>query len=116
MKIKNINKIFKYINPFYWINKRKNREIYSIILIAKHYYITKINQDINIGLCHAFVYAYRQMNIDISSFELELKIPKFNRKFLNAKYHNAALWWDYSDHRSRLNAFEKLLTYYKDKI
>lgn len=36
MKFK--NKIFKYINPFYWINRRKNREIYFIILAAKYLY------------------------------------------------------------------------------
>lgn len=116
MKVKNINKIFKYINPFYWINKRKNKEIYFITLVAKHYYVAKINQGINIGLCHAFVYAYKTINIDISTFELELKIPKFNRKFLNAKYYNGGLWWDTMDYRSRLSAFEKLLKYYKNKI
>lgn len=116
MKVKDILKNFKYINPFYWINREKNRKIYSIILIAKTYYINTINQTVCIGLCHAFVYAYKKINIDIYSCELESKIPKFNRKFLNAKYKNKDWWWDPADYRSRLNAFEKLLTYYKERM
>ena len=112
--MKKIN--FKYLNPFYWINKRKNRELYFIILAAKYYYVAQINQNINIGLCHAFIYVYRKIDIDISSFELELKIPKFDRKFLNAKNHNGGWWWDPTDYRSRLTAFEKLLTYYKERM
>lgn len=112
--MKKIN--FKYLNPFYWINKRKNKELYLIILAAKHYYVSQINQNNNIGLCNAFYVIYSRIGISMSCFELEHCIPKFDRKFLNAKYYNGGWWWDPSDHRSRLTAFEKLLTYYKEKI
>lgn len=116
MKAKDISKSFKYINPFYWINKRKNREIYFIILIAKYYYICQIKQNNNIGLCHALVHAFSKIDIYISAFELEYYIPKFDRKFLNAKNYNEGYWWNPTDYRSRLTAFEKLLTYYKEKM
>lgn len=116
MKVKNILKNFKYINPFYWINKRKNKEIYFIVLAAKYYYVVQINQNNNIGLCHAFCAIYRKIGINVSCFAIKDYIPKFNRKFLNAKYQNGGWWWDTMDYRSRLSAFEKLLAYYKNKI
>lgn len=115
MKVKDILKNFKYLNPFYWINKRKNRERYFITLAAKYYYVVQINQNNNIGMCHAFCTIYRKMGMIISSFTIKDYIPKFNRKFLNAKY-GGGWWWDSTDHRSRLTAFEKLLTYYKERI
>ena len=52
----------------------------------------------------------------MSCFEIKYYIPKFDRKFLNAKYYSGGWWWDITDHRSRFIAFEKLLTYYKEKI
>lgn len=107
---------FKYLNPFYWINKRKNRERYFIVLAAKYYYVAQINLNNNIGLCHAFCAIYTKIGIRISCFTIKDYIPKFNRKFLNAKYQNEGWWWDPTDHRNRLIAFEKLLTYYKERM
>ncbi len=115
MKAKDISKSFKYINPFYWINRRKNKERYLIVLAAKYYYIYNRNANHITGLCHSFNHVletytnkYRNDIIDI--------IPEFNREFLNAKRLTDPWWWDTNDSQSRIKAFNKLLDYYKNKM
>lgn len=115
MKLKNINKILNYINPFYWINRRKNRERYLIVLAAKHYFIN--NRDANhiTGLCYCFNRIINEYT-DKDKFNITDIIPEFNRKFLNAKNLTDPWWWDTSDYQSRIKAFNKLLDYYKSKM
>ena len=114
MKVENMRKIFKYINPFYWINRRKNKERYLIVLAAKYYFIDNNNAKRFFGLCYSFnhvlsTYKYKYKNItDI--------IPEFNRKFLNAKHPTDPWWWDTDDYKSRINAFNKLLECYRNKM
>lgn len=113
MKFK--NKIFKYINPFYWINRRKNREIYFIILAAKYLYLFDIKENIYLGIC---TYIQRvTYNIGIKTIpEVQKYIKQLNPKFLNAEYLDSIFWWDRKDYISRNKAFDKLLDYYYKKI
>lgn len=112
-----MKKIFKYINPYYWINRRKNKEIYLFILAAKYYYISEYNNGIQIGLCLSFQRTYENYHIKL---KLKYKritqiIPEFNKEFFNIT-HGYPFWWELNDYDSRILAFNKLLECYKDKI
>ena len=113
--MKNIKQSFKYINPFYWINRRKNRERYLIVLAAKHYFIGNRNANYATGLCHSFNRIINEYT-DKDKFNITDIIPEFNREFLNAARQTDPWWWTTSDYQSRIKAFNKLLEYYKSKM
>lgn len=113
-----MKKIFKYINPYYWINKRKNKEIYLFILAAKYYYISEYNNGRCFGLCLCFQHMYEKYHVRLK-LKLTTKIrdiiPEFNKEFFNIT-HTYPFWWELNDYDSRILAFNKLLECYKDKI
>ena len=113
MKVKNIK--LKYFNPFYWINRRKNRELYAIILASKYHYISKYKDGYKHGLCLSFICVFTEFYGSISMCEIKKLIPELNRKFFNIS-HTCSFWWDLDDYSSRINAFNKLLECYKNKI
>ena len=115
MKAKDISKSFKYINPFYWINRRKNRERYLIVLAAKYYFIGNRNANYMTGLCQSFNHILSTY-IDKPNIKITDIIPEFNREFLNAKNPTDPWWWITSDYQSRIKAFNKLLEYYKNRM
>lgn len=115
MKAKNISKSFKHINPFYWINRRKNRERYLIVLAAKYYFIDHSDTNYIPGLCHCFNRVINEYT-NKDDFDIRNIIPEFNREFLNAKHLTGPWWWDTDDYHSRITAFNELLKYYKDRM
>lgn len=118
MKVKDIVKSFKYINPFYWINRRKNKEIYLFILATKYYYISEYNNGRKFGLCLSFEHMYQKYHIALNLkrvAKINQIIPEFNKEFFNIT-HTLPFWWDLNDCNSRILAFNKLLQCYKDKI
>lgn len=115
MKVKNTKQSFKYINPFYWINRRKNRERYLIVLATKYYFIANRNTNYVTGLCYSFKHVISEY-IDKDTVNITDIIPEFNREFLNAKNLTDPWWWITSDYQSRIKALNKLLEYYKSKM
>lgn len=113
MKVKDMK--LKYFNPFYWINRRKNKEIYLLILAAKYHYISRYNSEYKHGLCLSFICVFAEFYGSISMREIKKLIPEFNREFFNIK-HTLPFWWDVADYTSRIKAFDKLLECYKNKI
>lgn len=115
MKAKDIRKSFKYVNPFYWINRRKNRERYLIVLAAKYHFISNRNANYNTGLCHSFNVVITEYMNDCDANITDI-IPEFNREFLNATRLTDVWWWCINDYNSRIRAFDKLLEYYKNRM
>lgn len=113
MKVKDMK--LKYFNPFYWINRRKNKEIYLLILAAKYHYISRYHSEYKHGLCLSFICVFTEFYKSISMLEIKKLIPEFNREFFNIK-HTLPFWWDLYDYTSRIKAFDKLLECYKNKI
>lgn len=113
--MKNIKQSFKYINPFYWINRRKNRERFLIVLAAKYYFIRNRDANYIIGLCHSFNVVIAEYINDCDANITDI-IPEFNREFLNAKRPTDPWWWNINDYQSRIKAFNKLLKYYKNRM
>ena len=110
MKVKDIK--IKYFNR---IKRRKNRELYSIILAAKYHYISRYNSGYKHGMCLSFICVFTEVYGTISVCEIKKLIPEFNREFFNIK-HTLSFWWDLNDYASRIKAFDKLLQCYKNKI
>lgn len=116
MKAKDISKSFKYINPFYWIKRRKAKKIYKILIDAKSIYTEFIAHNIYTGMGICISKAYKYKNIDVNIIDIEKHIPEFNRKFCNADKPLNAYWWDRYDVESRIKAFNKLIKCYINKM
>lgn len=118
MKVKNINKSFKYFTIEYWKNRKRLKYILKCIKKAKNNYINEyyINFPVNSkGLCY---YLSKEFNSSMMSYgELKKIIPVFTPEFFNIKNCNIlCYWWDRHDKQSRINAFNKLIDYYTNII
>lgn len=107
--------IFKKIAKLF---KNKNSELYQISVYelidkARNFFITNDYK----GMCIAFEMA---LFLDYCIFDDETKtkiienIEKFNSEWLvGKKIPKDEFWWELDDIQSRINAFDKLLEYYK---
>lgn len=88
-----------------------NHEIVELLKEAKKFYI---NFKSRIGMCCAISNAYYIIyNDSIDYTDIKYIIPKFNTKFLNITFNSFDYWWPIYDNKSRIGAFNKLITYYK---
>lgn len=111
-----MNKILNYINPIYWIKRRKAKKIYKILIDARHIYSEYIAHNIHPGMCSCIVNAYKNKNIYIRMHDIEKHIPEFNRTFCNGDILLNGYWWEQNDVESRIKAFNKLIKCYMDKM
>ena len=114
--MKDISKIFKYINPIYWIKRRKAKKIYKILIDARHIYSENIANKRYLGMCSCIMNAYENKNIFIPIKDIKKHIPEFNRTFCNANNITEDYWWELSDVEPRIKAFNKLIKCYMDKM
>ena len=100
------------------IIKRKQRKEIKLIIeyikFAKKYYIKCVNNGTYIGMCLAFNHADLSKQYYDKDISIEL-IPEFNSKFLNGN-GNEPYWWILKDSKSRIDAFDKLIKTYKNKL
>lgn len=116
MKLKDILKNFKYLNPIYWINRKKYKKIYNILIDAKHFYTEAIIHKEYVGICACLLKAFKCQNIHIGMESIKKYIPEFNRTFCNANNIIDAYWWEPNDIESRIKAFNKLIICYINKM
>ena len=100
------------------IVKRKQRKEIKLIIkyikFAKKYYIKCINNNTYIGMCLAFNHASLNKQY-CDKYRIIKHIPEFNAKFLNGN-SNEAYWWRLKDTKSRIEAFDKLIKVYENKL
>ena len=111
------------IKALYWcfFNKEKYR-IYKIlcwIRDAKKQY-TKKRSRIRCGLCSSLletVSRYFSLNIYGPERGIQLIIPEYTPEFFNVERSKVdGYWWPLDDVQSRINALDKLIQVYKDKL
>lgn len=100
--------IFRYLSRDYW----RLRGILRDIKKAKDYYCTMVWGS---GMCCAF------RHVDIVKYrhgeDIYFRIPEFNSLFLSGSRHSYRdFWWPRYDRLSRIEAFDKLIAVYEDKI
>lgn len=101
-----MKRLFKYFTPRYWELRRilsDIKEAKELILSKKHDY-----------LCHAFAEVNDRY---FCGSETAKYIPEFNPIFLTgeAKFYDHA-WWLTYDRKSRIEALDKLIAIYEQKI
>ena len=101
-----MKRLFKKLKPSYWELRRilsDIKEAKELILSKKHYY-----------LCHAFAEVSCRY---YHGSQVAKYIPEFNPIFLTGKgdYYNYP-WWPIDDRTSRLEALDKLIAIYEQKI
>ena len=101
-----MKRLFKYFKPRYWKLRRILSDIKAVkelILIKKHDF-----------LCIAFAeVSYRYY----SGLQVTKYIPEFNPSFLTGEEHYYSYpWWPVEDRASRLEALDKLIAIYEQKI
>ena len=101
-----MKRLFKYFKPRYW----KLRRILSDIKEAKELILS----DKCSYLCHAFAKVNDRYwtGVYVTKY-----IPEFNSSFLTGEcYHSEQPWWHPNDKISRLEALDKLIAIYEQKI
>lgn len=101
-----MKRLFKYFKPRYWELKRilsDIKEAKKLILNGRHNY-----------LCHAFGQVSDRYYV---GSEVAKYIPEFNPVFLTgeAKSYGSA-WWPNHDTKPRIEALDKLIAIYEQKI
>lgn len=88
----------------------------KVIIDAKKYYV---KEGFNDGMCNAFVMTLYTMHINYMPYRqwLGINIPEFNSKYLTGLdiSHNS-YWWAVKDIDSRIEAFNKLIDLYENKL
>lgn len=115
MKVKDMNKIFKYFTLSYWITRNKYKEIIKWIKSAKKYYISDTYIKQYRGMCFAFHISNKYADKSLTYDYIQKIIPEFNPIYLNAPYQEG-YWWALGDIESRIKAFDKLIHLYKTKL
>ena len=101
-----MKRLFKYFKPRYWELRRilsDIKEAKEIFLSNKYHY-----------LCHAFAAVDDRYwtGVYVTKY-----IPEFNPSFLTGEYCSPEQpWWHPSDKISRLEALDKLIAIYEQKI
>lgn len=102
-----MKRLSRYFKRDYW----HYREILSDIKAARNYYAKGATD----YMCHAFLrvnhfkYCHGR---NVGEY-----IPEFNADFLAGEhFFYGEPWWPINDRRSRLEAFDKLIEIYEDKI
>lgn len=101
-----MKRLFKYFKPRYW-------ELRRILLDIKEAKELILN-----GQCDFLCYAFREVNDRYyCGSEVAMYIPEFNPFFLTGQgnYYGCP-WWPIEDRTSRLEALDKLIAIYKQKI
>lgn len=101
-----MKRLFKYFKPRYWELRQilsDIKEVKGLILNGEHDY-----------LCPAFAAVNDRYWIGV---EVAKYIPEFNPVFLTgeAKFYIRA-WWPTYDRKSRIEALDKLIAIYEQKI
>lgn len=110
MKVKDINKIFKYFTLSYWSTRNRYKKILKWIKSAKKCYINNAYR----GMCFAF-HLSSEYTDNLTYDYIQKIIPEFNPIYLDAPYQKG-YWWALGDIESRIKAFDKLIHLYKTKL
>ena len=110
-----MNKIFKYFSVSYWKTRNKYKEIIKWIKSAKKYYIDTSHIYPTGGMCFAFNQTANKNYKNDTYDYIRNIIPEFNPIYLNVP-SKMGYWWNFSDYKSRIEAFDKLINLYKTKI
>lgn len=102
-----MRRLFRYFKRDYW----RYRGILNDIKSARSYY----EEGVTDYMCHAFLRANHLKyyhGLDVCRY-----IPEFNSDFLVGKHFvYGEPWWPTNDRSSRLEAFDKLIEIYENKI
>lgn len=110
--------IKKLINKLPFLKKEviSNELILEILKCAKEKYVERKHS----GLC---LYISRELylrdeTMKYASYDdIEKLIPEYNRKFLGATTEDTdGYWWRVEDYQNRINALDKLIKVYEEKI
>ena len=115
MKVKDMNKIFKYFTLSYWVTRDRYKKILKWIKSAKKFYISYSFTNGYKGMCFALhMTGDRKLEACTYSYIQEI-IPEFNPIYLDAPWQDG-YWWASGDIESRIKAFDKLIHLYKIKL
>lgn len=85
-------------------------EIYNILIKAKEAYLDCIEHN---GVLYGMCYYIRSIPEVLYYIPIAEQIPKFNERFLLGTSDKIiGYWWSYTDTKSRIKAFDKLIDYY----
>lgn len=115
MKVKDMNKIFKYFSLSYWATRNRYKKILKWIKSAKKCYINNTYVNTNRGMCFAFHVSGEYADDPLTYSYIQEIIPEFNPIYLDAPYQEG-YWWALGDIESRIKAFDKLIHLYKTKL
>lgn len=93
-----------------------SRNVLDILIRAKEIYMCCSYR----GMCSCISTSITQ-EFDAQSYwyqssDIQKFIPEFNVEFLEATTPDFPFWWHISDKQSRLNAFDKLIECYRNKV
>ena len=115
MKVKDMNKIFKYFTLSYWATRNRYKKILKWIKFAKKFYLNDPYTNTYRGMCFAFRVTDKYTNEFYNYSYIRKIIPEFNPIYLDAPYQEG-YWWALGDIESRIRAFDKLIHLYKTKL
>lgn len=116
---------------WYLFNKDKYHtyNILKWIKKAKEYYISRINDPeykyLNIGMCWALVstipFSIKKRYGKITYELLSIVIPEYTPEYFNTEEiddesNNYGFWWPRNATQSRIEAFDKLIKVYENKL
>ena len=87
--------------------------ILEVLKLAKEIYI---NRNVEVGMCFCIHISLSEiLHEPLNDYEcLNKYIPEFNPKFLNGD-PTSVYWWSLYDSKSRIKAFDKLISIYENK-
>ena len=110
--------IKKLINklPFFKKEVISNELILEILKCAKEKYVERKDK----GLCNYIsteLYLRDKTRHYAGYDDIEKIIPEYNREFLGATTEDTdAYWWREGEYQNRINAFDKLIKVYEEKL
>lgn len=118
MKVKDINKIFRFFTIKYWKDYIRLKHILKCIKNAKERFIKDRSKPCNVflGLCYYLgteLFGYNNFIYN----DIKNVIPIFTPEYFHVSGSKRyGYWWDIYDVYSRIDAFDKLINHYKNLI
>lgn len=93
-------------------------EIYQLLVASKREYVQSSSDGYIIGMCkaidHTCMKLFPHVYESYDYYYLYRLIPEFNPAYLDTSGHLNSYWWLSYDSESRLEAFDKLISLYRD--
>lgn len=93
-----------------------SRNILDILIRAKEIYMCWDYKGMCSCISASITREFGEQHSWYQSSDIQKFIPEFNVEFLEATTPEYVFWWHVTDRQSRLNAFDKLIECYRNKV